>query len=100
MLAMRLLIKAIEGILKLTLLNWVNRLVGAIVYGVFTLFFISSFLWLVTKLNITSDSNLNKYATYPIVKPLAPLIIEEGAQLLPYCKKLVDDIKAISNNAL
>jgi membrane protein required for colicin V production len=90
MLLCRFIIKTIEGALKVAMLGWANKLSGAILYCFFTLFFISSLLWLGTKVGLVNQLNDSKTSEY--VMPIAPKAIEMSAAYIPFCKQILEEI--------
>lgn len=97
MLLSRLLIKSIEGVLKLAMLGWANNLIGAVLYCFFTLFIISSFLLLGNKVNIIEAATKAESKAYSYVEPIAPTIIESSSTYLPFCNKILQDITALGD---
>jgi membrane protein required for colicin V production len=93
----RLLIKSLEGVLKLAMLGWVNNLLGAIVYTFFTLFFVSSVMYLGSKIGVFNQANHLDSKTISYVSPIAPAVIESSSNYLPYCKKILSDITALTS---
>ncbi|MBX2921751.1 MAG: CvpA family protein [Chitinophagaceae bacterium] len=79
--------KALEGILKLSLLGWVNRLGGALLYaGIYTLIF-SIILFYADKMHLINEDTLAASRVYKATAGLAPAIIEGIGALIPALKE-------------
>ncbi|MGN6494044.1 MAG: CvpA family protein [Agriterribacter sp.] len=78
--------KALEGVLNLALLGWVNRLGGALLYvGMYTLVF-SVVLFYADKMNFINEETLANSRVYQATAGLAPAIIEGVSALIPALK--------------
>ncbi|MGN6439015.1 MAG: CvpA family protein [Agriterribacter sp.] len=78
--------KALEGVLNLALLGWVNRLGGALLYvGMYTLVF-SVVLFYADKMNFINQETLANSRVYQATAGLAPAIIEGVGALIPALK--------------
>jgi membrane protein required for colicin V production len=66
-LATRLLIKALEGVIKIAMLEWLNKLGGAILYFGINCFVISLLLWLSSKVGLITELRLGNTM---LAKPL------------------------------
>jgi membrane protein required for colicin V production len=89
----RFVIKAIEGLLKIAMLGWANRLIGAALYLFFTLFFVSALFWLANIVGIITPEGKQDSKAYSFVEPIAPKAIELASKYLPFCKTLFNQIK-------
>jgi membrane protein required for colicin V production len=89
----RFLIKLLESVLKMAMLGWANKLVGAGLYTLFTLFFISALFWLCNTVGIITPSAKQQSKSYSIVEPIAPKAIDIISPFLPYCKNILQQIK-------
>jgi membrane protein required for colicin V production len=92
----RLIINAIEGLLKMVLLGWANKLIGAALYTFFTAFFISALFWLGNTVGILTAQSKAESKGYPILEPIAPKSIKLASQYLPFCKDLYQKINNFS----
>lgn len=86
--------------LRFTILGTIDGFAGAMV-GIFTwLFGISTFLWLMTSIDIKLPEKLVKESlTYPVVAKVAPTVISKVSDWIPaggnMIKKLTEDNKTI-----
>jgi membrane protein required for colicin V production len=98
-LVIRLVIKAIEKLLKVAMLGTVNKVIGGLLYALVSLFFVSSICWLGNKAGVLADGIKNESKLYNIIAPIAPVTIELITAYLPYCKDVYSKIQnGISNN--
>jgi membrane protein required for colicin V production len=94
----RLIIKSIEGILKMAMLGWANKLIGAALYTFFTVFFISALFWLGSTVGILTAQSKADSKAYPIVESIAPTTIKLSSDYLPFCKDLFTKISEFSTS--
>ncbi|MBX3257288.1 MAG: CvpA family protein [Chitinophagaceae bacterium] len=91
--------KALEGILKLALLGWVNKLGGALLYaGMYTLIF-SVLLFYADKMGLINKETLAASKLYAITAGLAPAIIEGIGALIPALKETFHQLEDFFENA-
>jgi membrane protein required for colicin V production len=94
----RLIINAAEGLLKLALLGWANRLAGSAIYVFFSLFFISAMFWLCNIVGVITPQAKSESKGYAVVEPIANKSIEVITQYMPFCSDLVQKIKQFSSS--
>lgn len=91
--------KALEGILKLSLLGWVNRLGGALLYaGIYTLIF-SIILFYADKMHLINEETLATSRVYKATAGLAPTLIEGIGALIPAVKETFHQLEDFFENA-
>ena len=90
----RFINNAIIGLLKLAMLGWANKLVGAALYIFMSMFFVSAQIWLCNKVNLLSDTTKQESKTYNYMEPIAPKTINFVSQYTPYFKDLIGKINA------
>lgn len=88
----RLLAKALQKTLEAVAMGWLNRMVGALLYGVLICLIYSVFLWLLTKMNFLSAENILASKTYAVLEPLAPKVFEWLGALLPIAKEGFEEL--------
>jgi membrane protein required for colicin V production len=94
----RFLIKSIEGLLKITMLGWANRLAGAALYTLVSLFVLSSIFWLSNTLGVITPTAKQESKAYSFVEPIAPKVIEFYQNNSDSFAKIVARLKEISGN--
>jgi membrane protein required for colicin V production len=92
----RFVIKLVEGLLKMAMLGWANKLIGAALYVAFTLFFVSALFWLSNTVGIITAKGKADSKAYAVIEPIAPKAIEVFSQYLPYCKNVLAQLKNLS----
>jgi membrane protein required for colicin V production len=93
-LVIRIIIRAVEKLLKVAMLSTVNKLVGGLLYAMVSLFFISSICWLGNKAGVLADGIKNESKLYTYIAPIAPVSIQLITAYLPYCKDIYSKIQA------
>jgi membrane protein required for colicin V production len=84
--------KAIEGILKLAMLGWLNKLGGILFYGLLYLFVFSIILFYASQLHLISDKTIKESITYSSLQPMAPSLLEAGGRIFPFLKNIFGDL--------
>src|SRR4051794_10937381 len=89
----RLGARAIEGLLNLAQLGWLNRLCGVLFYGLVYLFLVSILLFYAFQLKILCPKTLESSVVFPYIEPLGPKIINSLALLLPLFRNMFEQLK-------
>lgn len=88
----KLVANLLERSLKSLSLGWVNRLSGALLYGLLVSFAGSSFLWLLDWLHLLSDGFKSSSIVYTYVQPMAPLGFELIGKVFPFVKSMAEQL--------
>jgi membrane protein required for colicin V production len=91
--------KAIEGVLRLAMLGWLNRLGGIIFYGLLYLFIISIILFYASQLNLIGEKTIKESITYSWIQPLAPSMMDAAGKIFPFLKNMFDDLSRFFGEA-
>lgn len=91
-LLVRLGAKAIESVLKIAMLGWMNRLGGVIFYALLYLFICSVILFYAAQLHLIGENTIRTSVTYPYLQPLAPKIIEGIGAIIPFFKNMFSEL--------
>jgi membrane protein required for colicin V production len=92
-LLVRLGAKAIESFMRMTMLGWLNKL-GGIVFHVLLYFFIYSIiLFYATQLHIIKPETIETSSTYPIIYPMAPVVMDTIGEVVPFFKHMFADLE-------
>ena len=91
-LLVRLGAKAIEGVLKVAMLGWINRIGGVVLYIVLYLFIFSILLFYLEQLNIIKPSTIESSVTYEHIKPIGPAIMNAFGSVLPFFKNMFSEL--------
>lgn len=89
----RLGAKALEGVLKMALLGWANKLGGFIFYALLYLFVLSILLFYADGLRLIKPTTLADSVTYPYLRPLAPRLISGLGAVLPFFRNMFTQLE-------
>lgn len=92
-LLVRLGAKAIEGVLRMAMLGWLNKLGGILLYILLHFFIFSILLFYVDQLHLIKKETLEASVLYPYIQPLAPNIIDALGYLLPFFKNMFVELE-------
>lgn len=84
--------KLIEGAARVAMLGWLNRLGGILFFVLIYLFIFSTFLFYTVQLHIIKPETTEASVTYPIVKPIAPVIMDAMGTILPFFKNMFREL--------
>jgi len=89
----RLGAKAIEGALRMAMLGWANKLGGIIFYILLYFFIFSIILFYATQLHLIKHETIETSTAYPIIYPMAPVVMEALGNILPIFKNMFADLE-------
>ena len=89
----RLGAKAIEGMLRLVMLGWLNKIGGLIFYVLLYLFIFSVILFYAEQLHILKPETLDASATYSYIQPIGPKVISGLGVVLPFFKDMFTELE-------
>lgn len=92
-LLVRLGAKAIEGVIRMAMLGWLNKLGGILLYILLHFFIFSILLFYVDQLHLIKKETLEASVLYPYIQPLAPNIIDALGYLLPFFKNMFVELE-------
>lgn len=92
-LLVRLGAKALEGMLKLAMMGWLNRLGGILFYILLYFFIYSIILFYATQLGVISRTTAEVSRFYPLLYPLAPEMIRLLGVVLPFLKNTFGELE-------
>lgn len=84
--------KIVQKFLEMVALGFLNRLAGAILYGFLISFIFSGFLWISVKMDLFHGDILAQSKAFPILEPLAPLVVTFMGHLLPFFQSAFEDL--------
>ena len=87
-LLVRLGAKALEGVLRLAMLGWLNKIGGVVLYALLYLFVFSVLLFYAQQLQLVRATTLSASATYRFLQPLAPRVISALGAVLPFFRNM------------
>jgi membrane protein required for colicin V production len=97
-LLVRLGAKAVESVLKLAMLGWLNRLGGILFYGLLYLFIISIVLFYASQLHLIGEKTIKESITYSRIQPLAPSMMEAAGKIFPFLKNMFGELSTFFGN--
>ena len=89
----RLGAKAIEGMLRLVMLGWLNKIGGIIFFALLYLFIFSIILFYAVQLNIFKPETLETSTTYSYIQPIGPKVISALGVILPFFKNMFAELE-------
>lgn len=92
-LLIRLGANAIERIIEVAMLGWVNKIAGVILYvAIYTIVF-SVLLFYAEQVKLIQPETINKSVTYSYVQPLGPKAINGFGSVIPIFKNMFGDLQ-------
>jgi membrane protein required for colicin V production len=89
----RLGAKAIEGLLRITMLGWLNKLGGVLLYVLLYLLIFSVLLFYAQQLGIVRQESADVSITYPIIYPMAPEVMSAIGEVIPFFKNMFAELE-------
>jgi membrane protein required for colicin V production len=89
----RLGAKAIEGGLRMAMLGWLNKLGGIAFYLLLYFFIFSVILFYASQLHIIKPETTQMSSTYPIIYPIAPVVMDALGSILPFFKNMFGQLE-------
>jgi membrane protein required for colicin V production len=98
LLLVRLSAKALENVVQMAMLGWLNRLGGIFFFSLIYLFIFSIILFYANNLNLLNKETVQDSITFPYLQPLAPKIINGLGILLPFLKNMFAELNNFFEN--
>lgn len=92
-LLVRLGAKAIEGGLRMVMLGWLNKLGGVMFYLLLYFLIFSIILFYATQLHIIKTETAQVSTTYPIVYPIAPVVMDMVGSIIPFFEDMFVELE-------
>lgn len=92
-LLVRLGAKAIESGLRMAMLGWLNKLGGVVFYLLLYFLIYSIILFYATQLHIIKSETAQVSTTYPIIYPIAPVIMDTLGSVIPFFKDMFAELE-------
>ena len=90
----RLGAKALEGVLQLAMLGWLNKLGGVLLYVLLYLFVFSILLFYAQQLQIIKPETAEISITYPFIYPMGQEVIGAIGTILPFFKDMFKELES------
>jgi membrane protein required for colicin V production len=98
-LLVRLGAKALEGVVNLATLGWLNKLGGVVFYALIYLFIFSILLFYADQLQLINPDTKEASVSFPVLQPLAPVVIEGLGAVIPFFKDMFAELSAFFDGA-
>ncbi|HLX90268.1 MAG TPA: CvpA family protein [Puia sp.] len=85
--------RMLATVVKFTLLGWVDKLGGAVLYGIVYLAIFSVILFYLTKSHVLTDNAIASSRSYPYIEPYGPYVINKIAQIIPWFKDMFVELE-------
>ncbi len=82
-----------EKAVDLTLMGWLNKLAGVILYAVVYTIVLSVLLFYAREVHILSAKTISASVVYPWVKPWGPVVIDEFGKFVPWFKGMFTQLE-------
>ncbi len=99
LLLVRLLAKAIESVAQLTMLGWLNGLIGGALYVFLAAVAWSTVLWIANQMHLISPETIATSKTYGWLQPVAPWLFEHIGRHWSFVKDIFADLQHFFSNA-
>lgn len=90
---------AIEKVVQWSMLGWINRLGGILLYTVVFMIGYSVLLWLANQLYWLSPEVKHQSVVYPYIEHLGPKVMAQMGRVLPVFKDVFAELEAFFENA-
>ncbi|HVG13373.1 MAG TPA: CvpA family protein [Chitinophagaceae bacterium] len=92
-LLVRLGAKAIEGMVRIVMLGWLNRIGGIFFYSMLYSFIFSILLFYLSRLSFLKPEATEASVVYPFLQPLGPKMIAALGYIIPIFKNMFHDLE-------
>jgi membrane protein required for colicin V production len=93
-----LLAKMLEGVLKMLMLNFINRIIGALFWIGIGLFLLSTFYWYANQYGLINEQTIAASKTFEFVSLVFPFTIEHIGIVIPTFQNILDQINDLIQN--
>ncbi len=88
----RLGARLIEKSFEAVALGFLNKLSGAVLYGLLVSFVLSSLLWLLNRMGVIQPDTRTSSRVYALVEPFAPWLFSLIGRLFPFAQTVFQDL--------
>ena len=85
--------RLMEAAVDLTMMGWLNKLAGVLLYAAVYSIILSVLLFYAVQLHLISDSTLTSSITYPFIRPWGPVVIDGFGSLVPFFKGMFTQLE-------
>jgi len=88
-----LLARMVQKLIKLSMLEGLNKIGGAILYVAVYSVILSALIFFLEAMHIVSEENIQRSAFLPFIKPLAPSVIEGIGKFIPAFRNMFTELQ-------
>ena len=92
--AVRLGAKALEGVVQVAMLGWLNRLGGILFFALLYIFVFSIVLFYLSQTGFIKEETAQASVAYPSIQPLGPKVIDGLSAVVPLFKNMFTELEA------
>lgn len=93
----RLGARALEGVVEVAMLGWLNRLGGVLFYALLYIFVFSIVLFYLSQVHFIKDETAQASVVYPYIQPLGPKVVDGLSAIVPLFKNMFADLETYFN---
>jgi membrane protein required for colicin V production len=93
-----MLAKMLEGVLKMLMLNFINRIIGALFWIGIGLFLLSTFYWYANQYDLINNQTIDASKTYAYVSLVFPFVIAHIGIVIPPFQDVLKQIEDLIQN--
>ena len=97
-LLVRLGAKLIEKTFQVTLLGWLNRIAGVLLFAVLYLIILSIFIFYAERLQLLQPPVIENSVTYHFIQPWGPKVIDNFGKIIPVFKDMFTELGDFFNS--
>lgn len=96
----RLGARALQGVVEVVMLGWLNRLGGVLFYALLYVFIFSIVLFYLTQSHFIKPETAAASTTYPYLEPMGPKVMEGLGVVVPFFKNMFAELKTFFSGVL
>src|SRR5262249_1187250 len=85
--------RLMEAAVGLTMVGWLNKLAGVLLYAAVYTIILSVVLFYIVQLRLVSGSTLASSITYPFIRPWGAVVIDGFGSLVPFFKGMFTQLE-------
>lgn len=93
-LLVRLGARALEGVVELATLGWLNRLGGVVLFALIYLVIFSILLFYADRLELINPDTREASVSFPLLQPLGPYLIDGLGVVVPFFRDMFSELNA------
>lgn len=94
----RLGAKALEGVVQMAMMGWLNRLGGVVLYMLVYIFIFSILLFYADRTGLIGSGTAAASVTYPYIRPLGPFVVDGLGAVVPFFKNMFVELEGFFEN--